>query len=175
MTYFALFLAFLRVGFFAFGGGLATLPLIEREIVTTHHWLTRQEFLELLALSQLTPGPIAINAATFTGFKVGGVFGAFVATASFCLPSILLTLLAVLFLNHFRSNPWVARFLQGLRPALLALLLRVALSVIRGSIQDPFALVLSVACSLLLFFKKVEEIPALLLGGILGLLWYGFR
>lgn len=175
MTYLALFFAFLRVGFFAFGGGLAALPLVEREIVDTYHWLTRQEFLELLALSQLTPGPIAINAATFTGFKVGGIFGALIATIAFCTPSILLTLFVVLFLNHFRSNPWVARFLQGLRPALFALLFRVAFLVIRGSIQDPFALVLGIACGLLLFTRKVEEIPLLLLGGILGLFWYGFK
>lgn len=175
MTYLALFFAFLRVGFFAFGGGLAALPLIEREVVDTYHWLTKQEFLELLALSQLTPGPIAINAATFTGFKVGGISGALIATASFCIPSILLTLLVALFLNHFRSNPWVARFLRGLRPALLALLLRVAFSVIRGSLQDPFALALCTACGFLVFSKKVEEIPLLLFGGVLGLLWYGFR
>lgn len=175
MTYILLFFAFLRVGFFSFGGGLAALPLIEREIVDTYHWLTKQEFLELLPLSQLTPGPIAINAATFTGFKIGGIFGAFVATASFCLPSIVLALLVALFLKHFRENPWVARFLRGLRPVLLALLLRAALSVIRDGIQDPFALVVSIACGALLLSQKVEEIPLLLTGGILGLLWYGLR
>lgn len=170
-----LFLAFLRVGFFAFGGGLAALPLIEREIVDTYRWLTKKEFLELLTLSQLTPGPIAINAATFTGFKVGGILGAFVATAAFCLPSLLLTLLVATFVHHFRRNPRVEGFLRGLRPALLALLLRVAFSVIHDGIRDPFTLILSAACVLLLFLRKVEEIPLLLAGGILGLLWYGLR
>lgn len=175
MIYFSLFLAFLRVGFFSFGGGLAALPLIEREIVDTYRWLTKKEFLELLALSQLTPGPIAINAATFTGVKVGGILGALVATTSFCLPSIVLSCLVVAFLNHFRDNPWVQHFLRGLRPALFALLLRVALSVIRDGIGDPFALVLSITCAALLFLKKMEEIPLLLAGGILGLLWYGWH
>ncbi|MEN3202626.1 MAG: chromate transporter [Atribacterota bacterium] len=175
MTYVLLFLAFLRVGVFSFGGGLAALPLIEREIVDTHHWLTKQEFLELLPLSQLTPGPIAINAATFTGFKIGGILGAFVATASFCFPSLVLTLLITFFLNHFRENPWVARFLGGLRPVLLALLLRAAFSVIRDGIQDPFALIVSIACGILLLSKKVEEISLLLVGGVLGLLWYWLR
>ncbi len=175
MTYLLLALAFLRVGFFSFGGGMAALPLIEREIVDTHHWLTKGEFLELLALAQLTPGPIAINSATFTGFKVGGMLGAFIATASFCLPSILLALLIFQFLSHFRENIWVQRFLAGLRPALLALLLRVAYSVIRDGIHDWFSFVLSVAVGILLFSGKIEEIPALLLGGVLGLLWYGWH
>lgn len=175
MIYLALCLAFLRIGLFAFGGGLAALPLIEREIVDAHHWLTKQEFLELLALSQLTPGPIAINAATFTGFKVGGVFGAFVATASFCAPSMLLTLLIGLFLNHFRDNPWVASFLRGLRPVLLALLFYVAFSVVRESVQDPFTLVLGLVSGFFLFSRRMGEIPLLLVGGILGLFWYGLR
>ncbi|WP_438316759.1 chromate transporter [Candidatus Caldatribacterium sp. SIUC1] len=175
MTYLMLFLAFLRVGFFSFGGGLAALPLIEREIVDTYRWLSKPEFLELLALSQLTPGPIAINAATFTGFKVGGMLGAFVATGAFCLPSVFLTLLVVTFLSRFRENPYVAGFLRGLRPALLALLLRVALSVIQDGIHDWFGLLLSITGGALLFFGKIEEIPLLLCGGILGLLWYGWR
>jgi chromate transporter len=175
MTYVLLALAFLRVGFFSFGGGLAALPLIEREIVDTHHWLTKGEFLELLALAQLTPGPIAINSATFTGFKVGGMLGAFIATASFCFPSIFLAFLVFAFLSRFRENPWIQRFLLGLRPALLALLLRVAYSVIQDGIHDWFALILSVAGGVLLFLGKIEEIPALLIGGILGLLWYGWH
>ncbi|MGQ9623436.1 MAG: chromate transporter [Candidatus Caldatribacteriaceae bacterium] len=175
MTYVLLALAFLRVGFFSFGGGLAALPLIEREIVYTHHWLTKGEFLELLALAQLTPGPIAINSATFTGFKVGGMLGAFIATASFCLPSILLAFLVFAFLSHFRENPWIRRFLLGLRPALLALLLRVVYSVIQDGIHDWFALILSGAGGVLLFWGKIEEIPALLIGGTLGLLWYGWH
>lgn len=175
MIYFALFLSFLRVGCFAFGGGLAALPLIEREIVDTHHWLTKGEFLDLLALSQLTPGPIAINASTFTGYKVGGIPGAVVATGAFCLPSVVLTLCVAAFLAHFRENPYVAGFLRGLRPALLALLLRVAFSVLRDGIRDPFALGLSTVCTLLLVLRRVEEIPLLLAGGILGLLWYGLR
>ncbi len=88
MIYLELFLAFLRVGLFSFGGGLAALPLIERE-VTSWGWLSHREFLELVTLSEMTPGPIAINSATFTGFKVGGMGGAFLATRAFCLPSYL--------------------------------------------------------------------------------------
>ncbi len=173
MIYVQLFLAFLRVGLFSFGGGLAALPLIEREVVTHFAWLSHREFLELITLSELTPGPIAINSATFTGFKVGGMGGAVVATCAFCLPSFLLVLLLSHFLSRFREIPWVEWFLQGLRPAVLALLVSVAYSFLVRGMNSVFAAVLGIT-GLVLFvrFRKVNPVWALLFAGFLGVWWY---
>lgn len=173
MSYLALFLAFLRVGFFAFGGGLAALPLIEKEVVEHTSWLTPQEFLELVTLSELTPGPIAVNSATFTGFKVGGFLGAFLATLAFCLPSLFLVALLVRFLAHFANSPWLTRFLQGLRPAVLALLLSVAFSFLQRGVDNLFSLVLLVGGAIIFFrLRKINPVLVLLLAGFLGILLY---
>ena len=127
-----LFLAFAQIGLFAFGGGYAILPLIEKEIVNNLHWLTHKEFLEVVTISQLTPGPIAINAATFVGYKVGGVIGSLIATVSVCLPPVILVLIVVRFLKRFETNIWVNNVLKGLRPAVVALIASAAYSLIRG-------------------------------------------
>ncbi len=173
MIYVHLFLAFLRVGFFAFGGGLAALPLIEKEVVDSFHWLSHREFLELVALSELTPGPIAINSATFTGFKVGGMLGAVIATGAFCLPSLLLGALLSRFLAHFADSPWVRRFLLGLRPAILALLGAIAFSFVGRGMDNLFSVALFFSGLLLLFrFRRLNPVFLLLLAGFLGVLFY---
>lgn len=173
MIYLALFLAFLRVGFFAFGGGLAALPLIEKEVVERASWLTHREFLELVTLSELTPGPIAVNSATFTGFKVGGMLGAFIATSAFCLPSLFLVALLLRFLSHFADSPWLTHFLRGLRPAVLALLISVAFSFLQRGVDSLFSLVLLVGGAIIFFrLRKINPVLVLLLAGFLGVLLY---
>ena len=90
MIYLQLFLSFLKVGAFSFGGGYAALPLIQDEIVTNHQWLSQQEFTDLITISQMTPGPIAINSATFVGNQIAGIPGGIVATLGSVFPSIIL-------------------------------------------------------------------------------------
>ena len=172
MIYFQLFLAFLRIGFFSFGGGMAALPLIEKEVVDTYQWLDSSEFLELVTLSELTPGPIGINCATFTGFKVGGVPGAASATLAFCLPSILLVTLVFHFLSYFKENAIVQHFLRGLRPAVIALMAVAAYSLAQKGIKDWFAILLGIASFVFLFRKKTDPIFLLLLSGAIGVIWY---
>ncbi|MGQ9473350.1 MAG: chromate transporter [Candidatus Caldatribacteriaceae bacterium] len=173
ITYWMLFLAFLRVGFFSFGGGLAALPLIEKEVVEGFSWLSQQEFLELVTLSELTPGPIAINSATFTGFKVGGMLGAVVATSAFCLPSFLLVMVVLRFLFYFQDSPLINKFLRGLRPAVLALLSSVAYSFVLRGVDDLFAIFLFGGGLLFLIrIKKLSPMILLLLAGFLGMFLY---
>jgi chromate transporter len=173
MIYVHLFLAFLRVGFFAFGGGLAALPLIEREVAEGFRWLSHREFLELVTLSELTPGPIAINSATFTGFKVGGMLGALLATMAFCLPSVILVAFLLRFLSHFADYPWVKGFLQGLRPAILALLTSIAFSFVQRGVDNLFSLILLGGGFLAIWrIRRVNPIFLLLLSGFLGVLFY---
>ena len=127
----------LRMGSVTFGGGLVMVPLIESEVVDTHHWLTHQEFADATALGQITPGPVLIT-ATFVGYRVAGTLGALVATISIFLPAFLMTIAAASSLRRFRNNEQVQAFLRGIAPAVVGLLVAAALrsaapEFIRGS------------------------------------------
>ena len=106
MIYLQLFLSFLQIGLFSFGGGYAAMPLSQGQVVTLHGWLTISEFTDLITISQMTPGPIAVNSATFVGMKIAGIPGAVVATAGCILPScIIVTILARLYLKYRNLDP----------------------------------------------------------------------
>ena len=126
---------FLRMGSVTFGGGLVMLPLIESEVVNTHHWLTHQEFADAAALGQITPGPVLIT-ATFVGYRVAGTLGALIATVSIFLPAFLMTIAAASSLRRFRNNEQVQSFLRGVAPAVVGLLVAAALSVGRAGIHS---------------------------------------
>jgi chromate transporter len=126
---------FLRIGSVTFGGGLVMVPLIESEVVNTHHWLTHQEFADAFALGQITPGPVLIT-ATFVGYRVAGTLGALVATISIFLPAFVITIAAASSLRRFRNNEQVQSFLRGVSPAVVGLLLAAALSVGRAGIHS---------------------------------------
>jgi chromate transporter len=126
---------FLRIGSVTFGGGLVMVPLIESEIVDTHHWLTHQEFADAFALGQITPGPVLIT-APFVGYRVAGTLGALVATISIFLPAFLMTIAAASSLRRFRDNEQVQSFLRGVAPAVVGLLVAAALSVGRAGIHS---------------------------------------
>ena len=126
---------FLRMGSVTFGGGLVMLPLIESEVVNTHHWLTHQEFADATALGQITPGPVLIT-ATFIGYRVAGTLGALVATVSIFLPAFLMTIAAGSSFRRFRSNEQVQSFLRGVSPAVVGLLVAAALSLGRAGIHS---------------------------------------
>ena len=109
MIYLQLFWSFLQIGLFSFGGGYAAMPLIQGQVVTSHGWLTMSEFTDLITISQMTPGPIAVNSATFVGLKIAGIPGAVVATVGCILPScIIVTILAKLYLRY-RSMGYASR------------------------------------------------------------------
>lgn len=122
MIYLNLFLSFLKIGAFSFGGGYAAMPLIQNEVVTFHHWLSMSEFTDLITISQMTPGPIAINSATFIGIKTAGLSGALVATIGCILPScIIVTIIAWLYLKYKKLDT-LQSILLLLRPAVVALI-----------------------------------------------------
>ncbi|WP_422449268.1 chromate transporter, partial [Thermoanaerobacterium sp. DL9XJH110] len=133
MIYLSLFWAFFKVGAFSFGGGYAMIPLIEKEIIDIHHWLSVDQFLDIIAISQMTPGPIAINAATFVGYKVGGFWGSAAATIGVTAPSFLIIIILALLLIRYRHLPWLDAFFKGVRPAVIALIVQAAYSVGKSS------------------------------------------
>lgn len=130
MIYLQLFLSFLQIGAFSFGGGYAAMPLIQNQVVQLHPWLSPSEFTDLITISQMTPGPIAVNSATFVGTRIAGVPGALAATIGCVLPScILVTILAKIYLKY-RSLSLLQGILKSLRPAVIAMIAAAGVSIL---------------------------------------------
>ena len=125
MIYLQLLWVYLKIGMFGFGGGYAMLSLIQHEIVDIHHWLTPQQFTDVVAISQMTPGPIGINSATYVGYAVTqSVWGAVLATVAVCLPSFILVLLISYFFAKCKDNKYIKAAMSGLLPMSVALIAR---------------------------------------------------
>lgn len=130
MIYLQLFLSFLQIGLFSFGGGYAAMPLIQGQVVTAHGWLSMSEFTDLITISQMTPGPIAVNSATFVGIKIAGIPGALIATLGCILPScIIVTVIAKLYLRY-RELDMLQGVLNSLRPAVVAMIASAGISIL---------------------------------------------
>ena len=123
-TLWQLFYSMAKIGLFTFGGGYAMIPLIQREIVEKHGWMTDDDILDIFAIAESTPGPIAINSATFVGWRVAGFFGAALATFGVVLPSFVIILLISFLLGNFADIPAVQYAFQGIRAGVLALLIK---------------------------------------------------
>lgn len=178
-----LFWEFAKIGLVCVGGGYASMPLIEAAVVHTYHWLTLSEFIDIFTISQMTPGPIGINAATFAGMKVAGLSGAVSATLGFVFPSFVLCLIIARLFFRYGSIGVIRGALNGLRPAVVALICAAGLSFVALALFDtetfPGDLAaikaqfdLKSAAILLLAFiatqKKANVIHILLASGVLG-------
>lgn len=178
MIYLQLFLSFLQIGMFSFGGGYAAMPLIQGQVVTLHGWLTMSEFTDLITISQMTPGPIAVNSATFVGMKIAGIPGAVVATAGCILPScIIVTILARLYLKY-RNLDLLQGVLKSLRPAVVAMIASAGILILKDAFWGngesmSFAgtewsmVMIFGICVLLLQKKKMNPIWVMVLAGVM--------
>jgi chromate transporter len=155
---------FLRIGSITFGGGFVMIPLIEAEVVDSHHWLTHQEFVDATALGQITPGPVLIT-ATFIGYRVAGTLGALVATVSIFLPSFLMTVIAGSSLARFHTNKIVQSFLKGVTPAVVGLLVAAGISVGRAGIHNWLGLLIAVVAGAVLVRYRPSAIWVILGAG----------
>ena len=181
MIYLQLFLSFLQVGMFSFGGGYAAMPLIQGQVVTQHQWLSMTEFTDLITISQMTPGPIAVNSATFVGIRVAGIPGAVVATLGCILPScVIVTILARLYLKY-RSMDYLQGVLRSLRPAVVAMIAGAGISIlitafwgaaniIRLADTNWRMVIIFVLCLILLRKCKLNPIFVMVLAGIFNLI-----
>lgn len=182
-----LFISYLKIGFFGFGGGYAMLSLIQNEVVMQHGWMTNAEFADIVAVSQITPGPIAINSATYVGYTVGsqagglwmGLLGALTATFAVCLPALTLMLLITRFFLKLRNNPIVEGAMQGMRPVVIGMIAAAALLLIFPHGSDPGEQNFIDAWSWLLFggvfvgsWRKVNPIVLIVLSAVAGILIY---
>ena len=173
-----LFLSFLQIGLFSFGGGYAAMPLLQEQLVARHGWLSVQEFADLVTIAEMTPGPIAVNAATFVGTKLAGLPGALAATAGVILPAcILVTCIAKLYLKY-RSLSILQGILGALRPAVVAMIASAGVLLLVTAFWDggPVTLagtnwtmlLLFAGCLLLLRKTKLSPILIMVLAGVIN-------
>ena len=178
MIYLQLFFSFLQVGMFSFGGGYAAMPLIQGQVVTAHKWLSMSELTDLITISQMTPGPIAVNSATFVGIKIAGIPGALVATFGCILPScIIVTVIAKLYLKY-RNMAMLQGVLNSLRPAVVAMIASAGISILITAFWGNAAaialagtkwslVVIFVVCIVLLRKIKMNPIWVMVLAGVM--------
>jgi chromate transporter len=174
MIFVKLFFTFFKIGLFNFGGGYAMISFIQNEIVYKQAWLTTSQFTDIVAVSQVTPGPVGINMATYTGYAAtSSVWGAAVATVAVCLPSFILMVLISKFFLKYRNHKTVKDILYILRPTVIGLILAAALVLCNKENMVDWKSFLLLACAFFAVWKlRVGVIPVLLISGILGLILY---
>lgn len=183
MIYLQLFWVFFKQGLLGFGGGYAMLSLMQYDVVERYHWVSPAEFADIVALSQMTPGPVCINAATYVGYHAafesgygvgGGIAGSLLASLSVCLPSLFLIWLVMAFLMRHKQHPVVRGVLRGLKLVSVALIASVAVMMMNAhNFVDAKSVCLFAGVFAASFHKKFSPIAALLLCAALGYLLYG--
>ena len=174
MIYLQLFFSYLKIGFFGFGGGYAMLSLIQSEVVVKYGWLSAVQLQDIVAISQMTPGPIAINSATYVGYAVtGNVMGSFIATFAVSLPPLTLMVLIAHFYRKLHKNPFMKGILTWLRPMTVGLIGAAALLFANGqTFVDWKSYVIFVVCAVASWFK-FNSIYLIILSALAGVLLYG--
>jgi chromate transporter len=166
------FITFFKIGLFSFGGGYAMLPMIQQEVVEINNWVSDTEFIDIVAISQITPGPIAINSATYIGFKTAGVLGSTVATLGVVMPSIIIMIIISRFFIKFKNNKYVEYAFLGLRPATVGLVAAAAILVAGESFIDYKSVILFIGAFFASYKYKADPILLTVIAGILGYILY---
>lgn len=165
---FDLFWTFCKIGALTFGGGYAMLPLIQREIVENKKWSTEKEILDYYAVGQCTPGVIAVNTATFIGFKLRGIVGGLVATLGVIFPSIIIILIIASFLQSFASLAIVQSAFAGIRVAVVALIITTVIKLIKSSVKDYLGIIITVVTFVLSAFIGISPVYIVIAAGLIG-------
>ena len=164
-----LFLVFFKIGAFTFGGGYAMIPLIRNEVVRKKQWLDDSEFMDMLAIAQSIPGPIALNTALFVGNKRLGFRGSLFSTAAIILPSFIISLLIAILFAQFRDNPLVERIFKGIRPAVVALIAAPLLGLGRSAGVNIKNIWIPVTVALAVWLLKISPIYIILVAILMGI------
>ncbi len=164
-----LFVVFFRIGGLTFGGGLSMLPMLKYELVEKKHWLSEEDLLDCYAIGQCTPGIIAVNTATYVGYKRKGVIGGIFSTLGMVTPSLLIITSIALFLEQFMDNKWLGHALMGVRAVVCALMLNTVVTLAKKSLVSPFCVVVCVVVFVLAMFTQVPTILLVILSAVLGI------
>ena len=172
-----LFINMLKIGLFTFGGGYAMIHLLENEFVSKKKWIEEEEFMDLVAIAESTPGPIAINCSTYIGYKKEKILGAVLATLGMCIPSFTIIFFISLFFNQFLSIGWVASAFKGIQVCVVFLILSAGVKMLKKMKKKPFNLIVMSATFLCMvafgvFAVSFSSIFYILISGFVGLLIY---
>lgn len=181
---FEIILTFAQIGLLSFGGGYASISLVQKQVVEIKHWMTYAEFADIVTIDELTPGPVAINAATFVGTKVGGTLGAIAATLGAVLPSCIIVLILIVLFNKYKKLKAIDGALYGLKSLVVALLLSTTISIASTALFyylpidiyaiDYISLIICIIAFALFRKTKINPIIILLGCGLVGLIVYPF-
>ena len=168
-----LFFTMLKIGLFTFGGGYAMLALLENEFVEKKQWMTKEEFLNMVALAESTPGPIAINSATYIGHKKGGALGSALATVAVCIPSFVIIYVISLFFERFLALDLVSRAFRGIQVCVVYLIASAGIKLLKSSVKDAFSAVIFAVTLVLcvcfsLFSVGFSSVLFILISGAVG-------
>ena len=164
-----LFITFFKIGGFTFGGGYAMIPLIQKEVVDNKKWVSDEDILDIVAIAESTPGPIAINSATFIGYKTAGVLGSFFATLGVVLPSFIIISIIAYLLEEFATYKVVKWAFFGIRAGVLSLVTKSLWTMFKKAPKGVLALIISIVALALVAFVKLNALIVIGLGAIVGL------
>lgn len=168
-TLFKMYLTFARIGGFTFGGGYAMLPMLQREVVEKYKWATSDELLDYYAIGQCTPGVIAVNTATFIGYKLKGIPGAIFATLGVVTPSVIIIGIIAAFIRNFRDLEVVQWAFSGIRAAVVALILSAVIKIGKKSIVDIFTVLIFLLTAVLSFVIDISPVVFIVIAAVAGL------
>lgn len=166
-----LFWVFFKIGLFTFGGGYAMIPLIEREIVESKKWVTENDVLDMIAIAESTPGPLAVNTATFVGYRMAGVLGAAVATFGLALPSVVVICVISGFITQFQENLWFQYVFKGIRSGVLVLMVNAVIKFGKKCPKQIMTYVMLLAAFALAAFTDIDIAFVLLGAGVIGIIY----
>ncbi len=162
-----LFFTFLKIGAFTFGGGMVMIPFLEQDAVNSFGWLTQREFVDAIAMGQITPGPIVIS-SVFIGYKAAGLLGSVLAMGAISLPTFFYSIAAAHQLHRIKGNLRVRAFLRGVGPAVVGMILAAGFTIAKSSIVDLWTALLAAACLLAIVRFKVDAAPVIVAAGFVG-------
>ena len=165
-----LFWSFCRIGGLTFGGGYAMLPMLQKEVVETHKWATEQELLDYYAVGQATPGVIAVNTATFIGYKEKGILGAIFATSGVVFPSLAIIMSIAGFIDSFSDLNIVPHAFSGIRVAVGVLILNALVNLVKGSVKDILGIILFVATFIISIFFNISVVYIVIASALIGII-----
>ncbi|MDY0152228.1 MAG: chromate transporter [Candidatus Cloacimonas sp.] len=169
MIYLQMFWTFMKIGLFSFGGGYAILAMIRQEVVVNNAWLTQAQFVDVVAISQMTPGPIAINAATFIGYQKGGIGGSLLCTLGVIFPSLIIMLLVTVSYLKLKNQPWFKNIFGKLRLLSLGLIAAALIMVFGDAVQDIFSIIVFLLCLVATWRFKLNPFTMLIAAAIFGM------
>jgi len=166
-----LFFSFFKIGLFGYGGGYAMISLIQNELLTKG-WMSKSKFVDIIAIAQMTPGPIAVNSATFIGYELASFIGALIATIAVLLPSFILVNILAIYIKSVTNSRFTNSILQYLRPVIIALIINAAYSIGIHAITDYFSVFIMSFSFLLIWKTKIHPIIIIAISGVCGMIFY---